>query len=146
MHIDLLNHITLRPTLFNPAMFTLYLKIIDILLCIVESQPGSEYCSYENFRPTCSTNEIIVITSAIYGRMNEGRCLELGIDKLAKLDPKYFGCSVDVLEFMDGKCSGRTECSVGVYDQHLRQRSSCYKGIDNYLEASFACVSGELRN
>ena len=104
----------------------------------------NEYCSYENFRPTCSLNEIILITSAIYGRMNEGRCLKLGIDKLAKLDPKYFGCSADVLEFMDGKCSGRTECSVGVYDQHLRQKSSCYNDIESYLEASYACASGKL--
>ena len=61
----------------------------------------------------------------------------------AKHDPQYFGCAVDVLEFMDGKCSGRTECDVRVYDQQLKQKSNCYKDLEKYLEASYTCVSGE---
>ena len=106
-----------------------------------------EYCSFENFHPICSPTEVIVMTSAIYGRMNEGRCLQLEIDKklIAKHDVKYFGCSADVLEFMDGKCSGKMECSVGVYDQRLEQRSPCYKELNKYLETSYACVSGRYK-
>ena len=100
------------------------------------------YCAYENFHPLCSKNEVIVMTSAIHGRMKEGRCLEL--DMAAKQDPKYFGCSADVLEFMDGKCSGRSECNVRVNDQELlRKNSSCYKDLMKYLESSYACVSGK---
>ena len=103
---------------------------------------SKEYCSYESFHPTCSRNQAIVMTSAIYGRMKEGRCLEL--DMAAKQDPKYFGCSCDLLEFMDLKCSGKLECNVRVGDQEmLRQNSSCYKDLMKYLEASYACVSGK---
>ena len=79
---------------------------------------------------------------AVHGRMKEGRCLEL--DMAAKQDPKYFGCSADVLEFMDGRCSGKPECKVPLNDQELlRQNSSCYKDLMKYLQSSYACVSGE---
>ena len=105
-----------------------------------------EYCSFEYFHPRCTKNEVVVITSAIYGRMTEGRCLEINPGTSIKQDPQYFGCSDDVLEFMDVKCSGRTECSVGVYDQQLKQRSSCYKDLEKYLEASYACISGKYSN
>ena len=49
------------------------------------------------------------MTTAIFGRMNEGRCLELDLDRklTVKQDTKYFGCADDVLEWMDRKCSGR---------------------------------------
>ena len=82
--------------------------------------------------------------SAVYGRMKEGRCLELGIVKLAIQDPSYFGCSGDVLEFMDTKCSGKLECKIPLNDQELlRQNSSCYKDLMKYLESSYACVPGK---
>ena len=105
---------------------------------------AEEYCAYENFHPSCSKNEVIVITSAIYGRMKEGRCLELDKKKAAdKQDPQYFGCSVDVLKFMDGKCSGKPACNVRVNDQELlRQESSCYKDLMKYLESVHLCVPG----
>ena len=81
------------------------------------------------------------MTSAIYGRMREGRCLEL--EAADKQDPTFFGCSGDVLEFMDGKCSGKLECIVPLNDQELmRQKSTCYKGLMKYLESSYACVPG----
>ena len=104
----------------------------------------NEYCNSENFHPICSKNEIIVVTSATYGRMKGGRCLDLDIEKLAKQDSRYFGCSDNVLDWMDTKCSGKTECNVGVYDQQLKQKSSCYKDLEKYLEASYDCVSGKF--
>ena len=110
------------------------------MLNILETGNANEYCAYENFRPVCSKNEVIVMTHAVHGRMKEGRCLEL--DMAAKQDPKYFGCSADVLEFMDRRCSGKTECNVRVIDQEMRQKSSCYKDLEKYLEASYSCVTG----
>ena len=68
----------------------------------------------------------------------------MGIDKLAKQDPKYFGCSVDVLEFLDSKCSGKPGCNVRVNEQELLLlNSSCYTDLMKYLESSYACVSGK---
>ena len=106
-----------------------------------------EYCSYESFHPTCSKNEAIVMTSAIYGRMKEGRCLKLDPRKADNNDPHSFGCSADVLEFMDGKCSGETECIVRVSDHELlQQEKSCYEDLMKYLEASHECVPGKCLN
>ena len=82
------------------------------------------------------------MSSAIYGRMNAGRCIKL--DVAAKQDPKYFGCSANVLHFMYGKCSGRPECNVRVNDQELlQQENSCYEDLMKYLETSYTCVSGK---
>ena len=64
----------------------------------------------------CLKNEVIVMTSAVYGRMRIGRCLENeGQQLLTALghDPKYLGCSADVLLLMDKKCSGRNQCERG---------------------------------
>ena len=62
----------------------------------------------------------------------------------AKRDPKYFGCSANVLGFLDAKCSGRSECSVRVSDRELlRQESSCYEDLMKYLETIYTCVSGK---
>ena len=87
------------------------------------------------------------MSSAIYGRMAEGRCLELDSERkvTVKQDSKYYGCSEDVLEWMDKKCSGNMECNVRISDQELRQKSSCYKDLDKYLEASYSCVTGEVQ-
>ena len=104
----------------------------------------NEYCSSDNFHPVCSGNKIIVLTRAIYGRMKVGRCLDLDMEELAKQNQKYFGCSDDVLDWMDTKCSGKAECNVGVYDQQLKQKSSCFRDLEKYLEASYICVSGKL--
>ena len=118
---------------------------IVFFCCLVPST--KEYCSFENFHPVCARTEIILMSSAIYGRMAEGRCLELDSERklTVKQDSKYFGCSDDVLEWMDRKCSGKMECNVRIYDQELRQKSSCYKDIDKYLEASYSCVTGDLK-
>ena len=75
--------------------------------------------------------------------MKEGRCLELDPRKADKHDPNYFGCSIDVLEFMDRKCSGKQECIVRATDKELRKNSSCYKDLMEYLQSSYACVSGK---
>ena len=125
------------------------MKWHDVLIKVFEivsgAENGQEFCSFENFNPICSKNEVIVITRAIYGRMKEGRCLELNtkISMADKQDPQYFGCSDDVLDFMDRKCSGRTECNVRANDQEMRRKSSCYKDLEKYLEASHLCVSGK---
>ena len=106
------------------------------------NKQANEYCIYETFHPNCSKNEVIVMSSATYGRMNVGRCLKL--DTASKHDPKYFGCSANVLEFMDRKCSGRSECNVRVIDQELlQQESSCYEDLMKYLELIYTCVAGK---
>jgi len=103
-----------------------------------------EYCQSETFEPRCSANQLIVVRSAVFGRMSDdGRCLQPDalLDAL-KDDPRYLGCSHDVLPVLHRRCSGRTECSVRIVDPELQRNSPCYKEMEKYLDASYACING----
>jgi len=87
---------------------------------------------------------VIVMTSARWGRMNTGRCLDIHPNVLAALghDPLFLGCSEDVLSIMDRKCSGRTSCDVRIPDPVLDEIKPCYPDQTRYLETSYTCVKG----
>ena len=77
-------------TLFINLLLTLYhLHIISV----------RDYCQTEQFKATCADDEVILITSAQYGRMSSGRCV--------KQNYGYIGCAANVLGISDSKCSGR---------------------------------------
>ena len=38
-----------------------------------------EYCFFDIFKAGCSSNEVIMITEANYGRMRNGRCVQDGL-------------------------------------------------------------------
>jgi len=109
--------------------------------------PGktAEYCQSESFEPRCnSANQVIVMQRALLGRMSDdGRCLQPDalIDAL-RHDPRYLGCSQDVLPVLHRRCSGRTGCSVRVVDPELQRNSPCYEEMAKYLDASYSCVNG----
>jgi len=104
-----------------------------------------EYCNGEVFEPRCTGNDVIVILSAHYGRMKVGRCLqvELGFESMLE-DPRYLGCSKDVLDVVSRQCSGRSDCTQRVNDQNFDNVNSCYTSMKMYLEVAYICVSGEL--
>ena len=90
-------------------------------------------------------SEVIVMTSARWGRMKTGRCLEIHSNALAAIghDPMFLGCSDDVLHVMDRKCSGRTSCDVEIPDE-LDDIKPCYPDLTRYLEYSYSCVKGNV--
>ena len=75
--------------------------------------------------------------SARYGRMQAGRCVS-GYGKL--------GCFVDVLWYMDRRCSGRRYCRVYVADPVLHKVDVCHSDLTSYLEAKHTCVTGKLHH
>ena len=89
-------------------------------------------------------SEVIVMTSARWGRMKTGRCLDIHPNLLAThgKDPLFLGCSEDVLSIMDRKCSGRASCDVRIPDPVLDEIKPCYRDQTRYLEASYVCVKG----
>jgi len=106
-----------------------------------------EYCTAEEaFEVNCLNNEVTVITSAVYGRMKMGRCLEdeRGDHFQRNMgDPKFIGCSEDVLQLISNKCSGRTRCEVRLtFDNDFRKIKPCHAALKLYLEASYQCISG----
>lgn len=83
--------------------------------------------------------------SATYGRMRTGRCItaeEVAAQKrqLAGEDIRLLGCSADVLETLDRRCSGNAECNIRVSDIQDENIQPCFPGLKMYLETSYDCV------
>ena len=93
-----------------------------------------EYCQWESFNVTCAEDEVILIKSARYGRMQLGRCVSKNYG--------YVGCSVDMLQHVDAMCSGRRSCKFAVPTDTMRTRRPCPKDFSSYLDASYICLKG----
>jgi len=83
--------------------------------------------------------------SARYGRMKVGRCVEVepGFESMLE-DPRYLGCSTDVLDVVSRHCTGRSECQMRVTDQTFGNVNSCYTSLKMYLEVAYMCINGEI--
>jgi len=106
----------------------------------------NEICQLETMEARCRWNsEVIVMTSARWGRMKTGRCLNINSKLMASNsnDPMFLGCSEDVLSLLDTKCSLKSSCDVAVPNPDLDKITPCYEDITRYLEASFVCVKGK---
>ena len=104
----------------------------------------AQYCDFEVFEARCAaSHEVVVMAAASYGRRETGRCLppDSVIESL-RHDPRYFGCSADVLRLADRKCSGRPRCDVAIPDSDFERVTPCYKDSRKYLEAKYDCVKG----
>lgn len=93
-----------------------------------------EYCVYERFTARCDTDEVILIRSALYGRMQARRCITSDY-------ANALGCYTDVTGYIDSVCSGRQNCSVLVATIDSVAQP-CAKDFKSYLEAAFDCVKG----
>src|SRR6218665_1055619 len=94
----------------------------------------TEYCQWETFNATCRPEEMILMQSARYGRMRFGRCM--------REDHGSVGCSANVLEYMDRKCSGRRTCQITIPDASLHANLQCPKEVMPYLDAVYTCITG----
>jgi len=101
----------------------------------------------ESFQALCPRNEVTLIKSATYGRMRIGRCItseEVDAFKVAVGEnPRYFGCSADVLHILDRKCSGKAGCDARWSDVSSENIKPCHPGLTVYLEVSYECISGK---
>ena len=97
---------------------------------------AADYCQWERFEASCpSSSEVIVVTSARYGRMKFGRCM--------REDHGSVGCAADVKSYVAGHCSGRRRCQLTIPDAALHAVHPCPKELMPYLEASYSCVTGK---
>jgi len=104
----------------------------------------NEYCNMETFRARCQHGEVIVMKTALFGRMRVGRCIasDAYLTALQQLDPTSLGCSADVLSYVDRVCSGRSACDVSVPNPEMNAFRPCSAQLTVYLEASYTCVAG----
>jgi len=59
-----------------------------------------EYCQLETFSARCRHGDVIVMTTARFGRMRVGKCIDASerSSALQKVDPNSLGCYADVLD------------------------------------------------
>lgn len=92
-------------------------------------------------------SDVILMRSATYGRMRIGHCITAeevaGQGPIAEEDPRYLGCSIDVLNVLDRRCSGRKECSIRVADVSSRKNKPCLPGLNVHLEAAYDCINSK---
>ena len=88
----------------------------------------------EKFVAECEEDEVVVMETALYGRMQVGSCVQVDYGNL--------GCSIDVLRHFDSLCSGRQRCEVKVPDDELYTTRPCPKDVTSYLQAAYKCVKG----
>ena len=98
----------------------------------------AEVCISEEYRLTCTVNEVILLTSAEYGRMEVGRCI--------KKHNEFLGCANDVLHIVDRWCSGRQQCNVMVTnDDDLEAANvNCLESLKKYLKLVYSCLPGKF--
>ena len=125
-------------------------------MCLADAVLGKVYCLTESFMAQCLPREIIIIDSAVFGRMQIGRCvaknyghLGCSVDVLFYLDAACStSCStwtrpvLDVLFYLDAACSGLNSCELSVSDPALVRTRPCPPDFASYLDASYRCVPG----
>ena len=104
--------------------------------CIAGPSEVQEYCNSETFEASCAEGMVIVMQSALYGRMRLRRCVQT--------DFGFVGCSSDVLHLMDRRCSGQRTCSVRVADAMFEDASVCNVEFKSHLEAVYSCMPGNI--
>jgi len=109
-------------------------RISLCLLLLSDVVLGRVYCLTESFIAQCLPREIIIVESAVFGRMQIGRCVAKNYGHL--------GCSVDVLYYLDAACSGLNSCELSVSDPVLVRTRPCPPDFASYLDASYQCVPG----
>ncbi len=66
------------------------------ILWISDSDLLREYCNWETFSAKCEAEgQVVLMTSAMYGRMRVGRCVQHSFD--IEGNPHKLGCAEDII-------------------------------------------------
>jgi len=94
-----------------------------------------DVCPFETLEIECSENEVIVVESAYFGRMQQGRCIR---------ENKFIGCRNDVIYLADKWCSGRPRCEIVISINDLEAANkNCESFLKMYLSVEYHCVKGK---
>ncbi|KAK2164880.1 hypothetical protein LSH36_58g22018 [Paralvinella palmiformis] len=109
------------------------------MLDYLENQdPGTEsdrllnICQLDHVTLECDIGHVIVLKSALYGRMEANHCI----------GSSHLGCFSDVLGWVDRWCSGRWKCFIDEgFQVHLENTNyDCPQYRDKYLQLSYQCI------
>ena len=62
--------------------------------------------------------------------------------RCVRQDYGHLGCTADVIDLADARCSARRKCSIRVPDAALATTKPCPDDLKPYLEADYVCVKG----
>ena len=83
---------------------------------------------------TCDPGQVMVLSSASYGRMQLSRCI---------VSNEAIGCSNDVMFLLDQWFSGLPSCEKDVPNEQLTLANvNCMKALRAYLDVSYSCLKG----
>ena len=97
---------------------------------------AGEFCHGESFTASCSIDEVIVMRTALYGRMRIGRCVKTGYSQV--------GCRTNVMRQADRSCSGRRSCRIQVTSRSFGNVQPCPTDARSYFEVAYECKKGWL--
>ena len=95
-----------------------------------------EHCAWETFEAKCEQDEVIVIKSALYGRMRAGKCVHRNLG--------YLGCQMNVTDQVNKHCSDRNECRLEVTANQFEGSKPCPDDLESYLETRYTCMKSKL--
>ena len=65
------------------------------------------------------------------------------LSRCTKIDYGHIGCSSDVIELADARCSGRQACEIAIPDALFAKSQPCPEDLKPYLEVGYTCLSGK---
>ena len=95
-----------------------------------------DICTGYDFTANCGPDEVIVMETAEFGRMDPGKCLPP--------DKGSFGCTNDVLYLVDMWCSGRKQCEFNAPNGDIMEANTNCVGELAFLRASYTCIKGTM--
>ena len=96
-----------------------------------------EICLNKAFRPSCQSNEVILMETALYGRMQIGQCV--------KNNHGHIGCHNDAMASFDAACSGKQSCDVEITNDLWRDvTGACMAAIAGYADVTYSCKEGKV--
>ncbi len=108
--------------------------LLQFPCCIIAEV--KEYCQFDSLNISCNPGKVVVIETAMYGRMKTGKCV--------KRDYGHVGCGLDVTRYLSSVCSGRQSCKFEVPDKTLKDMRPCPVDFASYLAVSYTCLSGKI--
>lgn len=96
---------------------------------------SKEFCHNDDFVAECpEPDEVILMTSALYGRMSLGECVKQAFG--------FLGCYSDVITYAHERCSGRKSCLIRIPDAVLDRTKPCNEDLKSYLDTTYDCIRG----
>ena len=119
---------------WKALLSNLFLYLIAPLDAFIER----EDCILDTFEANCrSQDHVVLVNHALYGRMEQSKCLREGRD---------IGCHADIVRNLDSSCGGKSHCRFRVANLAASLADEgiipCPANSQMYLSTQTRCLQG----